>query len=156
MQRYLNLLETSFQVLRLPAYAVNRTKRLVKSPKIYWSDPALAIWLGSTTDLSGTHLENLVLVDLLVWRDGQAPAPEVLFWRTTTDREVDFVIESGDRLLAIEVKATTRPRIRDITGLRLFREEYRDRFAGGLLLHAGSETQWMADGILATPWWRVL
>ena len=156
VQRYLNLLETSFQVLRLPAYAVNRTKRLVKSPKIYWSDPALAIWLGSTTDLSGTHLENLVLVDLLVWRDGQAPAPEVLFWRTTTDREVDFVIESGDRLLAIEVKATTRPRIRDITGLRLFREEYRDRFAGGLLLHAGSETQWMADGILATPWWRVL
>ena len=79
VQRHLNLLETSFQVLRLPAYAVNRTKRLVKSPKIYWSDPALAIWLGGTTNVSGTHLENLVLADLLVWRDGQAPAPEVLF-----------------------------------------------------------------------------
>ena len=156
VQRYLNLLETSFQVVRLPAYAVNRTKRLVKSPKLYWSDPGLAIWLSNTSALDGRHLENLVLVDLLVWRDGQAPTPQIMYWRTTTDREVDFVVESGDRLLAIEVKATTRPRIRDITGLQLFRQEYRDRFVGGLLLHAGSKVEWLADGILAAPWWRVL
>ncbi len=156
VQRYLNLLETSFQVVRLPAYAVNRTKRLVKSPKLYWSDPGLAIWLSNTPALDGRHLENLVLVDLLVWRDGQAPTPEIMHWRTTTDREVDFVVESGDQLLAIKVKATTRPRIRDITGLQLFRQEYRDRFVGGLLLHAGSKVEWLADGILAAPWWRVL
>ena len=156
VQRYLNLLETSFQVVRLPAYAVNRTKRLVKSPKLYWSDPGLAIWLSNASALDGRHLENLVLVDLLVWRDGQAPTPEIMYWRTTTDREVDFVVESGEKLLAIEVKATTRPRIRDITGLQLFREEYRDRFVGGLLLHAGSHVEWLADGILAAPWWRVL
>ena len=156
VQRYLNLLETSFQVTRLPAYAVNRTKRLVKSPKLYWSDPGLAIWLGNTTELDGRHLENLVLVDLLVWRDGQAPTPEFTYWRTTTDREVDFVIESSEQLLAIEVKATTRPRMRDIAGLQLFRQEYEDRFAGGLLLHAGSQVEWLANGILAAPWWRVL
>ena len=156
VQRYLNLLETSFQVIRLPAYAVNRTKRLVKSPKLYWSDPGLAIWLSNTSALDGRHLENLVLVDLLVWRDGQAPTPDIMYWRTTTDREVDFVVESGEQLLAIEVKATTRPRIRDITGLQLFRQEYRDRFVGGLLLHAGSKVEWLADGILAAPWWRVL
>lgn len=156
VQRYLNLLETSFQVVRLPAYAVNRTKRLVKSPKLYWSDPGLAVWLGNTSALDGRHLENLVLVDLLVWRDGQAPTPEIMYWRTTTDREVDFVVESGEKLLAIEVKATARPRIRDITGLQLFRDEYRDRFVGGLLLHAGGQVEWLADGILAAPWWRVL
>ena len=69
---------------------------------------------------------------------------------------VSPVVESGDQLLAIEVKATTRPRIRDITGLQLFRQEYRDRFVGGLLLHAGSKVEWLADGILAAPWWRVL
>lgn len=156
VQRYLNLLETSFQVVRLPAYAVNRTKRLVKSPKLYWSDPGLAIWLGNTSALDGRHLENLVLADLIVWRDGQSPPPEIAYWRTTTDREVDFVVESGERLLAIEVKAATRPRIRDITGLKLFQEEYADRFLGGLLLHAGSQVEWLADGILAAPWWRVL
>ena len=155
VQRHLNLLETSFQTVRLPAYSVNRTKRLVKGPKLYWSDPALAAWLDGADELTGAHLENLVLVDLLVWRDGQVPAPEVLYWRTTTDREVDFVIESGARLLAIEVKAAA-PRYADTTGLRLFREEYADRFAGGLLLHGGDDIQQMGEGILAVPWWRVL
>ena len=155
VQRHLNLLETSFQTIRLPAYSVNRTKRLVKAPKLYWSDPALALWLAGTNGLTGAHLENLVLADLLVWRDGQVPAPEVLYWRTTTDREVDFVIESGDRLLAIEVKAAA-PRYADTAGLRLFREEYADRFAGGLLLHGGTGIQQMSDGILAVPWWQVL
>lgn len=155
VQRYLNLLETSFQVVRVPSYALNRTKRLVKSPKLYWSDPALARWL-SGVEPTGEHLENLVLADLLAWRDGQVPTPEVLHWRTSTNREVDFVIEAGDRLLAVEVKAKTAPRLADISGLRLFREEYPERCIGGLLLHGGDETQWMAEGILAAPWWRVL
>ena len=155
VQRHLNLLETSFQTCRLPAYSVNRTKRLIKGPKLYWSDPALALWLSGANDVTGAHLENLVFVDLLVWREGQVPAPEVLYWRTTTDREVDFVIESGDRLLAIEVKAAP-PRYAHTVGLRLFRDEYADQFAGGLLLHGGSETMQMSDGIIAAPWWRVL
>ena len=104
--------------------------------------------------MTGAHLENLVLADPLVWRDGQVPAPEVLYWRTTTDREVDFVIESGDRLLAIEFKAAA-PRYTDAAGLRLFRKEYADRFAGGLLLHGGTGIQQISDGILAVPWWQV-
>jgi uncharacterized protein len=156
VQRYLDLLETSYQLVRLPAYSVNRTKRLIKGPKLYWSDTGLALSLAGVSAPSGAHLENLVLTDLLVWRDGQVPAPEILYWRTTTDREVDFVVEQNDRLLAIEVKATTKPTLGDTEGLRLFRDEYPDRFVGGLLLHCGTTTQWMSRGILATPWWRML
>ena len=156
VQRHLGLLETSFQLVRLPPYSVNPGKRLVKSPKLYWSDPALALWLSGADAASGEHLENLVLADLLVWRDGQAPAPDVLFWRTTTEREVDLVVEAGDRLLAVEVKASATPGLADTRGLRLFREEYPEHFVGGLLLHGGRETQWMAEGVLAAPWWRVV
>ena len=156
VQRYLNLLETSFQLIRLPPYAINRTKRLVKSPKLYWSDPALALWLSGSKTPSGPHLECLVLSDLLAWRDCQIPAPEVLFWRTTTDLEVDFVVESGNRLLPIEVKATSNPGYAHTRGLRAFRQEYTDQFIGGLLLHCGNHSQWMSDRILAVPWWKVL
>ncbi len=156
VQRYFNLLETSFQLVRLPPYSVNRGKRLVKSPKLYWSDPALALWLSGANAVSGEHLENLVLADLLVWRDGQAPAPDVLFWRTTTDREVDLVVEAGDRLMAIAVKATATPGLADTRGLRLFRQEYPEQFAGGLLLHGGRDMQWLAEGVLAAPWWRLV
>ena len=70
--------------------------------------------------------------------------------------EVDFVIETGERLPAVEAKTTANPRYRNPRGLRLFRDECGERCAGGILLHAGAETQWMADGVLAAPWWRVM
>ena len=156
VQRYLNLLETSFQLVRLEPYSVNRTKRLVKTPKLYWSDPALARWLSGAPSPSGAHLESLALLDLLAWRDSHVPAPEVLYWRTSTNLEVDFVIEIGSRLLPIEVTATANPGYSDTRGLRAFREEYPEQCIGGLLLHGGTDTRWLSDRILALPWWRVL
>ncbi len=153
--RYLNLLETSFQLVRLEPYAVNRTKRLVKSPKLYWSDTGLALHLAGG-EPRGAHLENLVLSDLLGWRDGLVPRPEVLYWRTSTGQEVDLVIEDGERLLAIEVKASRRVRRRDLRGIEAFRDEYPERFAGALVLYDGSEIQWVAERVLAAPWHRVL
>ena len=53
-------------------------------------------------------------------------------------------------------RTTTSPGHRDTRGLRLFRDEYPERCVGGILLHAGAETQWMADGVLVAPWWRVM
>jgi uncharacterized protein len=123
VHRYLNLLETSFLLVRLPAYAVNRTKRLIKSPKLYWGDVGLALHLGGLPEPTGAHLENLVLHDLLCWRDARVEHAEILHWRTTTGEEVDFVVEAGRRLMPIEVKATPRPRLRDATALRAFRAE---------------------------------
>ena len=52
--------------------------------------------------------------------------------------------------------AIARPGYSDTRSLCAFREEYPDRFIGGLLLHGGGETRWMGDRILAAPWWRVL
>ena len=156
VHRYLNLLETSFQAVRLQPYSVNRTKRLIKSPRLFWSDTALAMHLGGDEEARGSHLENLVLTDLLAWRDSQIPSPEVLYWRTTTDLEVDFVVEQKNRLLAIEVKATTRPVRADARSLIAFRDEYGSQVHGGLLLHGGEETEWLADGVLAVPWHQVV
>ena len=59
-------------------------------------------------------------------------------------------------LLAVEIKAGSRPGLSDTSGLRAFREEYGERFLGGLLLHTGEETQWLGKEILAVPWHRVV
>ena len=156
VSRYLNLLETSYLLVRLPAYAVNRTKRLIKAPKLYWGDIGVALHLVREEEPRGAHLENLVLQDLLAWRDARLDRAEVLYWRTAIGEEVDFVIETGDRLLPIEVKATGRPRLRDAVHLRTFHAEYGDRARAGLMLHAGTAVEWLAPGVLAAPWWRVL
>ena len=156
VHRYLNLLETSYLLVRVPAYAVNRTKRLVKSPKYYWGDVGLALNLAGHAEPEWAHLENLVLQDLLVWRDTRDERTELLYWRTSTGEEVDFVIETSKKLVPIEVKATSRPRLRDAANLIAFRKEYGEKSRAGLLLHTGSTTEWLAPGILAVPWWKVL
>lgn len=156
IHRWLNLLEASHLLVRLPAYSVNRTKRLIKAPKIYWADTGLALHLAQQLEPQGAHLENIVLHDLLAWREGRRERPEIAYWRTASGEEVDLVVEAGDRLLPIEVKAGSRPRLSDAAHLRSFRAEYGKRARGALLLHTGSETQWLAPDVLAAPWWRVI
>jgi predicted AAA+ superfamily ATPase len=156
VHRYLNLLETSHLLVRLPAYAVNRTKRLIKAPKLYWSDTGIALHLGGSDEPAGAHFENLVLHDLLAWRDARLDRAEVCYWRTAVGEEVDFVVEDGGRLLPIEVKASGRPRLGDATHLRTFRTEYGKKARAGILLHTGSKLEWLAPDVLAVPWWRVL
>ena len=156
VHRWLNLLETSYLLVRLPAYAVNRTKRLIKTPKIYWGDTGVAMHLAEVEEAGGVHLENLVLQDLLAWRDARADRAELSYWRTVAGEEVDFVVEAGGKLLPIEVKATGRPRLVDAVHLRAFGAEYGKKARAGLLLHTGTLLEWLAPNVLAVPWWKVL
>jgi predicted AAA+ superfamily ATPase len=156
VHRYLAMLEASYQLVRLPAYAVNRTKRLIKAPKLYWVDSGLALHLAGEPTPRGEHLENLVLADLLAWAGTLTERAEILYWRTAVGEEVDFVVEWKGRLLPVEVKTSTRVSSRDARGISTFREEYGLAVQGGLVLYAGAETFWLADGILAAPWWRVV
>ncbi len=156
VHRWLNLLEVSYLIIRLPAYAVNRTKRLIKSPKLYWADVGLALHLSGGAEPSGPHLENLVLQDLLVWRDARLERADLHYWRTANGEEVDFVIENRDQLIPIEIKAGPRPRLSDTSNLHIFRREYGSSSRAALLLHTGSTLAWLTPDILATPWWCVL
>ena len=154
---HLDLLETSYQLVRIEAYAVNRTKRLIKSPKCYWSDTGLAMYLAGETEARGFHLENIVLCDLLAWRDSLAQRPSIMHWRTSNGDEVDFVIEFPDQsLIAIECKGGAHPGHDDAKAVRVFLDEYGTKVRGTLLLHGGSETYHLGDLILAIPWWRVI
>lgn len=155
VNRYLNLLETSYQLVRVPAYVSKRPKRLIKSPKLYWSDTGLALHMAGA-EPTGAHFENLILCDLLVWRDSSLASCDIFHWRTTDGIEVDFVLETSSGLIPVEVKATTNPRLRDTTSLRAFQREYEGDSRAGLLLHSGSETTWLTNNVLAVPWWRIL
>ncbi|MFN2239993.1 MAG: ATP-binding protein [Thermoanaerobaculia bacterium] len=155
VHRFLNLMEASYQAIRLPAFAVNRTRRLIKAPKLYWSDTALALYLGGESEPRGAHLENLILMDLVAWRDVQPRRPEVLYWRTAAGQEVDFVIETPKRVFPIEVKASGRITTSDARNLEIFLDDYADLADGGLLLHGGNEMFPLTRRVLAAPWWMV-
>jgi uncharacterized protein len=125
-------------------------------PKIYLVGTGIAIHLAKAEEPSGAHLENLVLHDLLAWRNARIERAELSYWRTSIGEEVDFVIEAGGKLLPIEVKSTARPRLSDTAHLRTFRAEYGNKARAGLLLHTGNTFEWMAPDVLAAPWWAVL
>lgn len=156
VHRYLNLLEISYLLIRLPAYSVNRTKRLLKSPKLYWGDVGLAMYLAGLTEPTGAHLENLILLDLMAWKCERLQNTEILFWRTVTGEEVDLVIETEGKVMPIEIKLTSRPRIRDAANLLAFQNEYGKDARAGLLLHNGTAIEWLTPKVLAVPWWKVI
>jgi predicted AAA+ superfamily ATPase len=156
VQRYLDLLEASCQLVRVPAFAVNRTTRLIKSPKLYWTDVGLALHLAGESEPRGVHLENLVACDLFAWAGGLAERVSILHWRTTKGAEVDFVIETPRHILPIEVKAAEQVRFADARHLTSFLADYPDRARAGLVLYDGTETFWVAPKVLAAPWWKVM
>jgi predicted AAA+ superfamily ATPase len=84
------------------------------------------------------------------------PRPSIYHWRTTNQEEVDFVVEAGTRLLAVEVETGQRPSRRDARHLLTFQREYQDAVAGCLLLHDGPDILPLADGVVAAPWWTVI
>lgn len=158
--RYIKLLEVSGIIGRVPAYSVNRTKRLVKSPKIFFVDPALAIFLSGYFDTPavagcrelGGFFETLVGHHLRSLCEGMTPRASLHYWRTTNGHEVDFVIEHGRRLLAFEVKLTSRPTVHDIKQLLQFMEEYPETIQG-VLVHNGDRVFHLHSKVIAVPWW---
>jgi predicted AAA+ superfamily ATPase len=139
---------------------VSRSKRLIKSPKLYWCDTGLAASLVGMTSkeelrsspLAGALLENLVLTGLLAWRETCQPAPEIFYWRTAGGAEVDLVIEDRRRLLPVEVKSARRARAADARHLELFLDDQPERTPFGLLLHdSGGEPAVLTRRVVAAP-----
>ncbi len=159
VHRYLNILETTHLFERLPAYTTSHTTRLLKSPKAFWNDAGLAIFLSGyfeEGDLGksrefGAFFETLIYHHLRVLTRLMTPAGRLYFWRTQTGVEVDFVLEHGRHLLAIEVKHSDNPGYGDAAGLRAFLSEYPNA-SGGLLVHGGREIRRLDEKILAIPW----
>jgi predicted AAA+ superfamily ATPase len=160
--RYIRLLEASHLVARVPAFSRSRKKRIVKSPKFFFLDPALSIFLSGVHDTEslqksreiGGYFETLVYLHLRAWCESQTPKPGIYYWRTVSGQEVDFVIEQGQKLLAMEVKLTSRPGVQDIRNLLLFLEDYPEAVRG-VLVHAGPRLQWLHSRVVAVPWWWI-
>jgi len=162
-RRYMDILEVSFQIARIPAYAVSRGKRLIKSPKLLWTDTGLAAHLaGLYTEEAlvnsrewGRWLEAWVGIHLLTYAALKTPKGSVCHWRTSNGHEVDFVLEYGRRLVPIEVKATSRPSGRDASGLNAFLKTYPDA-PFGILACPCESPQVLSSTALALPLTQLL
>ncbi len=158
---YENLLEALLVSEAVPAWRSNRLKRLVQQPKRYLIDPALmaaALRLevqGVMRDgeVLGRTLETFVAAQLRPELAVSAGRPRLHHLRTEQGRhEVDLIGEmAGERLVAIEVKASSSPTAADAKHLAWLREELGNRFAAGVVLHTGPRQYALGEGIVAAP-----
>lgn len=162
VHRYIKLLEVSNIIKRIPPYFHSRTKRITKSPKVFFIDPGLSVYLSGYHDVDslknareiGGFFETMLFLHLTALSELMVPKAKIFYWKTTTGREVDFIIEHGKKLLAFEVKLTSNPSFNDIKNLLLFLENYPQTIRG-ILIHAGDTIRWLHSKVLAVPWWWI-
>ena len=154
ISRWIDALERSYLVELIQAYSRNASQRVIRAPKIFVVDPALALAGAREKDPSGFHLETLICIDMLSWRDGR-PGRAVYHWRLAGGQEVDFIMQEDQNLLPVEIKATTDVRARDVKHLRTFRESHPNT-PRGLLITCDREVRVLNGGIIAAPWWAVI
>ncbi len=114
---WLSVLETSGLVYVLNSYHNNLSKRLVKTPKIYFLDTGLCAYLTKWTDakslqngaMSGAILETYIFAEILksYWHNGVEP--NFYYYRDADQKEIDLVIETAETLYPIEFKKTATP-----------------------------------------------
>ncbi len=154
IRRWLDALRRSYLVELVPSYSRNAGARVIRAPKLFAIDPALALAAAREPAPTGFHLENLVAADLQVWKD-DGPGRAVHHWRLASGQEVDFVLEEGGNLLPVEVKVSNAVGTSEARHLRTFRERYANS-ARGLLLSSDREIRIISPGVIAAPWWSVL
>lgn len=162
VKRYVRFLEISYQVYLLRPLLPTVSARLVKSPKLYWTDPGLARLLSERMGLDdGLLFETYVLDEILRWLAWQSDPPRLHFYRTHGGREVDFILYSPKSLVAIEAKGATHADARDSRPLLDVLESIRikgtdkDARGLGLVVNRGKEVQKLAPLVWAIPHWRL-
>lgn len=138
----------------MPAYSRNASERVIKSPKLFIVDAALALAAARERVPTGFHLETLVASDLHVWKD-ESPGRVLHHWRLNSGQEVDFILEEYGTVVPVEVKASNGVGSSDARHIRTFRERHANS-PRGLLLSCDPEIRSMSPGVIASPWWAVL
>jgi len=149
IKEWISILEASFILIRLQPYHENFGKRLIKAPKLYFTDVGLAAYLlgiETTTQLArdplrGNLVENLVLLELFKSRLNKGKDPQLYYYRDSQGNEVDLIFQSGHELIPIEIKSGQTFTKEFLKNLTFFEKLTSPRSPQGYLIYAGPHEQ---------------
>ncbi len=159
VKAWLSVLEATYQVIVLRPYFSNVGKRLVKSPKVYFTDTGTLCYLAGLKDpehaasgpMGGAIMETAVLSEIVKTLTHRGLDPRVYFWRTQAGTEVDFLVETASGLVAVEVKLSATPRPAMGAVIKRLREDLTGTAQTGYVVHPGGIRLPLGSDVTAMP-----
>ena len=156
---YMNLLEQMFFLERLSPWHSNRSKRLIKTPKLHLCDTGLICTLLGINSLSlkknrpllGQILETFVFQELRRQASYHKVHHNFFHYRNKKGDEVDIVIEKEHLTAGIEVKSSATVNIGDFKGLKVLKKAIGKNFTCGIILYGGENSVSFGKGLFAVP-----
>lgn len=161
VKKWLSLLETSGILFVLPPHYKNFKKRIVKTPKLYFTDTGVLSFLLSIRNpdelishpLWGNIFETFIISELYkrVYHTGEKPS--FYFWRDKTGNEIDLIVDIGSKLLPIEIKAskTYSPELK--TNIFSWLNLKNNTSEKGFVIYRGEEVIGKRSAVSVIPWW---
>jgi len=158
-KRWISILETSFIVFLLRPHFKNFSKRLIKSPKLYFLDTGLLSYLlkiRSAEDLRihaqyGSIFESFVISELLKNYLNRGAEHPIYFWRDSTGNEIDILIDQGDELIPLEIKAGQTINPDFFKGIRFWKKLANASDQPAALVYGGNRSH-IRSGIHVYSW----
>ncbi|MCI4405853.1 MAG: ATP-binding protein [Sulfuricurvum sp.] len=144
VNNYLSMLEMIYQISLLRAYSSNVSKRFIKSPKLFMTDSGVFTHLLGITSIEEIHesnhkgdiFETFVYTELIKHISYSMMQPAIYHYRTDDKKEIDFILEKGDKIIAIEVKASHTVKKEDFKHIADFQSKAKQNILG-LVLYSG-------------------
>ena len=148
VKSWLSVLEASNIIILLQPYYKNMGKRLVKMPKLYFTDTGLACYLlniASAEQLSTHHaigaiFENYVVLELLKQRLNKGLASNLYFWRDNHGSEIDLLLETTNGLVSIEIKSAQTHHSDFFKGLRYWQNLAEQKPENSFVVYGGDDS----------------
>ncbi len=156
---WFSALENSYILFTLQPYHKNYSKRIVKTPKLYFYDTGLLCHLLKinsaeqvyTHPHKGALFENMMIAEYMKRMYHKDRVEDIWFWRDSGGHEVDFLIEEGMRLRLVEFKSTSTIMPGLFKGLDYFEKLSGESLLSKALVYTGEKTQ-KRKGVDVIPW----
>ena len=121
VKRWLSILQASNIIYLLQPFSLNINKRIIKTPKVYFTDTGLVCylcrWLTPETlangAMAGSIYETFIVSEILKSYSNAGKEPDLYFFRNTDGQEVDLLFYRDGKLYPIEIKKTSSPNVKD-------------------------------------------
>jgi predicted AAA+ superfamily ATPase len=161
-RRWISILEASYIIKLLQPHFNNFNKRMIKAPKIYFLDSGLLCYLLriasaknlATHPLLGGIFETFIIGEIMKWYTHQGKEAPLYFWRDRSVNEIDLVIDRGERLYPVEIKASQTISAGLFKNLKTWLALKGNKQTSGALVYGGNDFQ-TRENIQIIPWYAV-